>query len=171
MKTNVIGWVARVLSVLGVGIILMFMIGEGFNPAYMTVQEKWLVLGFPIGVCIGMIVGWFREGLGGVITALSLALFFIVHYAQWGRSSRRVGVPHLLVGRIALPRLVALHALATAILVLQHRAGAGAGGHLRVARQPAGLEPRLGRLPRLLPAREFVGRQLRLRVSARGCRW
>jgi hypothetical protein len=85
VKTNVIGWVARVLSLLGVGIILTFMIGEGFNPAYMTVQERWLILGFPIGVCIGMIVGWFREGWGGAITAVSLAIFFIVHYAQRGR--------------------------------------------------------------------------------------
>jgi hypothetical protein len=84
VKTNVIGWVARVLSVLGVGIILVFMIGEGFNPAHMSPHERWLVLGFPIGVCVGMVVGWFREGLGGLITALSLAFFSVVHYAQRG---------------------------------------------------------------------------------------
>jgi hypothetical protein len=85
MKTNVVGWVARVLSALGVGMILIFMIGEGFNPAYMTAREMLLSLFFPVGVCIGMIVGWFREGLGGALTALSLALFCVVHYAQRGR--------------------------------------------------------------------------------------
>lgn len=85
MRTNPIGWVARVLSVLGVGIILMFMIGEGFNPLHLTAREALLSLFFPMGVCVGMIVGWFREGLGGAITALSLALFFVVHYAQRGR--------------------------------------------------------------------------------------
>ena len=85
MKTNVIGWVARVLSVLGVGIILMFMIGEGFNPVHMSPDERWLVLGFPIGVCIGMIVGWFSEGLGGGITIASLLFFYAVHYAHRGK--------------------------------------------------------------------------------------
>ncbi|MFH0953145.1 MAG: hypothetical protein V1873_02320 [Verrucomicrobiota bacterium] len=84
MKTNVIGWIARVLSVLGVGIILVFMIGEGFNPAHMTAREMLLSLFFPVGVCIGMIVGWFSEGLGGLITALSLVLFYVVNYAQRG---------------------------------------------------------------------------------------
>ena len=85
MRTNPIGWAARVLSVLGVGIILMFMIGEGFNPAHMSSHERWLVLGFPIGVCVGMVVGWFSEGLGGGITVASLLFFYAVHYAQWGK--------------------------------------------------------------------------------------
>lgn len=62
----------------------MFMIGEGFNPAHMAPREMLLCLFFPIGVCVGMIVGWFREGLGGAITAVSLALFYAAHYAQWG---------------------------------------------------------------------------------------
>ena len=84
MKTNPIGWLARVLSILGVGIILVFMIGEGFNPAHMTAREMLLCVFFPVGVCVGMIVGWFWEGLGGAITALSLALFYAVHYAQRG---------------------------------------------------------------------------------------
>lgn len=85
MKTNVVGWVARALTVPCVGIILMFMVGEGFNPLHLSPREALLSLFFPFGVCVGMIVGWFREGLGGLITALSLALFCIVHYAQWSR--------------------------------------------------------------------------------------
>ena len=97
MKTNVIGWVARVLSVLGVGIILVFMIGEGFNLAQMTPQERLLVTFFPIGVCVGMVVGWFREGWGGTITALSLALFYVVHHAQRGHFPSGEGVPWFLI--------------------------------------------------------------------------
>ena len=97
MKTNVVGWVARVLSLLCVGIILMFMIGEGFNVGQMTVQERWLILGFPIGVCIGMVVGWFNEGAGGLITALSLALFYGTHYAQRGTFPGGKGVPWFLI--------------------------------------------------------------------------
>jgi hypothetical protein len=84
MKTSVIGWIARVLSVLGVGIILVFMIGEGFNPAHMTPIERWMVLGFPVGVCVGMIAGFFNEGLGGGITVASLLFFYAVHYVQRG---------------------------------------------------------------------------------------
>lgn len=85
VKTNVIGWVARALTIPCVGIILMFMIGEGFNPFHLSPREALLCLFFPIGVCVGMIVGWIREGLGGLITVVSLALFFVVHYAQWSR--------------------------------------------------------------------------------------
>lgn len=85
LKTNPIGWVARILSVLGVGIILVFMIGEGFNPAHMRPGEMLLSLFFPMGVCIGMIAGFFSEGFGGGITTASLLLFYAVHYAQWGR--------------------------------------------------------------------------------------
>jgi hypothetical protein len=97
MKTNPIGWVARVLSVPGVGIILLFMIGEGFNPAHMTAREMLLSAFFPIGVCVGMVVGWFREGVGGLITALSLALFCAVHYAQRGNFPSAEGVLWFLV--------------------------------------------------------------------------
>ncbi len=72
-------WSARILSILSVGIFLLFAIGEGFNPFRFTAQEAILFLFFPFGVCLGMILAWRWEGLGGGITVASLAAFYLVH--------------------------------------------------------------------------------------------
>jgi hypothetical protein len=78
MKTT-LRWSARVLSILAVGIVLMFAFGEGLNLAHFTGRELLLFVFFPLGVCVGMVVAWWREGLGGGITVASLAAFYLVH--------------------------------------------------------------------------------------------
>jgi hypothetical protein len=70
-------WLARGLSVLAVGLVLLFAIGEELNLARFTARELVLFVFFPIGVCLGMVVAWRREGLGGFITVASLAAFYL----------------------------------------------------------------------------------------------
>jgi len=72
-------WSARILSVLSVGIMLLFAFGEGMNLSHFTPLELALFGFFPLGVCLGMIVAWRWEGLGGDITVASLAAFYLVH--------------------------------------------------------------------------------------------
>ena len=72
-------WSARVLSILAVGIILLFAFGEGLNLSLFTARELVLFVFFPLGVCLGMVVAWRWEGLGGGITVASLAAFYLVH--------------------------------------------------------------------------------------------
>ena len=72
-------WSARVLSILAVGIVLMFAFGEGLNLSHFTAQELVLFVFFPLGVCLGMVVAWRWEGLGGGITMASLAAFYLVN--------------------------------------------------------------------------------------------
>lgn len=79
------GWIARGLSVLAVGSILLFIIGEHFNPLRLNMQEALLFFCFPLGIVIGMVIGWWREGLGGLIAFASMALFYAVHLIQSGR--------------------------------------------------------------------------------------
>jgi hypothetical protein len=78
-------WMARILSILCVCIIMMFFIGEGFNPSKLTVNEWLLFIFFPFGATIGMIVGWWKENIGGFITIGCFILFYVVHYITSGR--------------------------------------------------------------------------------------
>jgi hypothetical protein len=72
-------WLARIGSVISLGLLLLFFLGEGFNPAKVASPEWIGFLFFPIGVAAGMLVGWWREGLGGAITTLSLLAFYGIY--------------------------------------------------------------------------------------------
>jgi hypothetical protein len=75
-------WTARVWSFASVAVLLAFIVGEGFNPSGLN---QWLgVLLFPIGISLGMILAWWKEGLGGSITVGSLLAFYALHLATAG---------------------------------------------------------------------------------------
>ncbi|MBI3656708.1 MAG: hypothetical protein HY232_09850 [Acidobacteria bacterium] len=75
-------WSARVWSVASVALVLAFIVGEGFNPSG---PNEWLgALFFPVGISFGMILAWWKEGLGGIITVGSLLAFFVVHLTTAG---------------------------------------------------------------------------------------
>lgn len=68
-------WIARAGSLLSIGLILLFFIGEGFHPTKVAPKE-WIGLAFfPLGVVVGMIVAWWKEDLGASISLLSLAFY------------------------------------------------------------------------------------------------
>ena len=46
--------------------------------------ERLGVLFFPVGISVGMILAWWREGLGGSITVGSLLAFYVVHLTTAG---------------------------------------------------------------------------------------
>jgi len=71
-------WTARVLSILAVGVVLMFAVGEGLNLSHFTGHELVLFVFFPIGVCLGLVLAWRWEGLGGGIVVGSMATFYLV---------------------------------------------------------------------------------------------
>ena len=75
----ILRWIARFLSLISVVLILTFFIGEGFNPANVAAKEWLGLLFFPIGVVIGMVIAWRREGLGGAITVGSLLAFYLLY--------------------------------------------------------------------------------------------
>jgi hypothetical protein len=62
--------------------VLAFIIGEGDNPSG---PNEWLgFLFFPFGISVGMILAWWREGLGGSITVGSLLAFYVVRLMTAG---------------------------------------------------------------------------------------
>jgi hypothetical protein len=81
----VVRWLARGLSLVSLGMLLLFMFGEGFNPFRMEPREALLTLFFPIGVMIGLLLGWRFEGMGGAVALVSLLGFYAVHLLLSGR--------------------------------------------------------------------------------------
>lgn len=66
-------WVARLGSLASLAMLTAFAFSESGPPS----PSEWFGIAlFPIGVSVGMLLGWWREGLGGVVTLLSLAAFY-----------------------------------------------------------------------------------------------
>jgi hypothetical protein len=72
-------WFARAVSVLSIGLLLLFFIGEGFSPHGIATREWIGLLFFPFGVVVGIAVAWKREVLGSLLSIGSLAGFYLVY--------------------------------------------------------------------------------------------
>jgi len=80
----VLRWLARRLSILTVGFVLMLAFGEGMHLSKFTNRELVMAVFFPFGLCLGQVLAWWREGLGGGIVVASLAGFY---FSDWLASS------------------------------------------------------------------------------------
>jgi len=68
-------WTARGLGLFLIGLVLMFVIGEGVpNPMLFTGREALQMAGM-LGMLAGMALGWRWEGWGGLIVLACFALF------------------------------------------------------------------------------------------------
>ena len=76
---TVIGLLARVGSIASISLLVLLFMGEAFHPSEISPNEWAGLLFFPIGVTIGMIVAWWKEGLGSAVTLLSLLAFYLVY--------------------------------------------------------------------------------------------
>jgi hypothetical protein len=76
---SVIRWGGRILGLLSLGFILLFFFGEAdfSQPLQLDPREVVLVIFFPLGVTLGNVLGWWREGLGAVVATSSLAAFYL----------------------------------------------------------------------------------------------
>ena len=75
-------WTGRVLSVLAIAFILLIFLGEAVlgQSIPFTWQELIMLLFFPIGLMVGLVVAWWREALGAGITLGSLAATCLVFH-------------------------------------------------------------------------------------------
>lgn len=72
---RVVRWIARAASLASLGLLGLFATSGGEAPS----TFEWVLLAcFPIGVGVGMVLAWFREVLGGVVTLGSLAAFHLL---------------------------------------------------------------------------------------------
>jgi hypothetical protein len=78
-RASIPRWVARTLSLIVIGFLLLFLFGEGLPS--ITV----LHICFPFSVILGLILAWFFEGIGATMTIVSIAAFYLIHYFQNGK--------------------------------------------------------------------------------------
>lgn len=78
--TRLVRWTARIWSIVSIGLMLTLLVGEGFNPTHITPTEWLGLLFFPVGISVGMILAWWREGFGGIITVGSLFAFYVIDF-------------------------------------------------------------------------------------------
>ena len=71
---------ARVGSIASVTLLLMIFLGEGSSPSKITTNEWIGLVFFPIGLVIGLVIAWWKEGIGSVVSIGSLLGFYLV----WG---------------------------------------------------------------------------------------
>ena len=91
MVTIVIRWIARVWSMASVGLVLLIAVGElvyPHAPPPTTFRDLAGLFLFPFSTCVGMILAWRREGLGGGITVGSLLAFYALLGVIDGRFPR-----------------------------------------------------------------------------------
>lgn len=70
---------ARVGSIASITLLVMLFMGEAFHPSEISPREWVGLLFFPIGVIVGMIMAWWKEGLGSALTLGSLVAFYLVY--------------------------------------------------------------------------------------------
>jgi hypothetical protein len=78
--TLAVRWLARVWSVATVGVILAMCFAE--MPTNLRDWTGFIL--YPGGIVVGLILAWWREGLGGGITVGSLVAFYLLHAAITG---------------------------------------------------------------------------------------
>ncbi len=78
--------IARILSLLSIGFVLLFVVGETLSEqGSLPTSVEWVALAFfPTGVVVGLVIAWWREGLGGGIALLSLLAFYAWEFAYSG---------------------------------------------------------------------------------------
>lgn len=75
----IIELVARVGSVASITLLLLIFLGEGSRTSQIS-RNEWIGLSFfPLGVVIGMVIAWWKEGVGAVLSVGSLIGFYFVY--------------------------------------------------------------------------------------------
>lgn len=70
---------ARVGSIASITLLVMMFQAETLHPSDIAPREWLGLIFFPIGIVVGMIVAWWKEGFGASLTLGSLVAFYFVY--------------------------------------------------------------------------------------------
>lgn len=74
-----IEFLARLGSIASIALLVLIFWGDAVHPSDIS-RTEWLgLVFFPIGITIGMVLAWWKEGLGSAITLGSLVAFYLVY--------------------------------------------------------------------------------------------
>ena len=76
---HVLRLTARTAAVVCLAIIILFAVGEGFDAAAISAKEIIGLLFFPLGVFVGLVLGWHEEILGGALVVLGVFGFYVIY--------------------------------------------------------------------------------------------
>ena len=87
--TTILLWLARIYSIAGIAILLLFFLGEGLfaedpSPLSFTAAEGFLFALFPVGVGIGLLIGTWMPRFGGWLATLALIGFYLFFFVDRG---------------------------------------------------------------------------------------
>lgn len=75
-------WTGRIWSLASVLLIIAFIVGERSLP---STSAEWLgFLFFPFGITIGMLLAWWNERDGGIVTVGSVCAFYVLRFMTTG---------------------------------------------------------------------------------------
>lgn len=85
-----IRWVAKAWTIASIGLVLLILVGELLLPHAPLPMFRDLagLFFFPFGVCVGMLLAWRWEALGGAITVGSLLALYGALHIMDGRFPR-----------------------------------------------------------------------------------
>jgi len=91
--------IARVWSVLSLGFLALLLIGQGLPSTASAARAELVSAACLLVICVGLLLAWFRELTGGILTLLGLAgCCYVAHAAsgRWPRGLLLTAFPGLL---------------------------------------------------------------------------
>lgn len=82
--TTIVKWLARLGSIASLIIIGLFAFGGQESMKFLNLNETIGFAFFPVGVLVGMLIGWKYELIGGLFSILCLIGFYAWHYSTAG---------------------------------------------------------------------------------------
>ncbi|MDX1927680.1 MAG: hypothetical protein SFV81_14255 [Pirellulaceae bacterium] len=79
-------WVARLGALASIGLLSLFVIGsiQSGDPVPTLIEAVGIAC-FPVGVVVGMIIGWRQPLVGAIVSLISLFAFYVWSYLVSGR--------------------------------------------------------------------------------------
>lgn len=74
---KIVRWAARFLGTSLTALVILFVLREGVNIAALTLKEVFLFIAFS-PIVIGLITGWKKEKIGGLITVFGFIIFYFI---------------------------------------------------------------------------------------------
>ena len=102
MVWKLIAKIARLYTFIALGVLGLMLVSDKVISHQPSAGEELLALFFPYGVLAGLVISWFFMRLGGWLTIMSVAGFYLMSYWHSRGSGRKMNLPLLVAGAAPL---------------------------------------------------------------------